>query len=103
MKPDRKTLILTTLVCLLPLIAGDLFGEKDYAKMLGIFVSVNTTGYAVGAPLTNLIFDMFGTYLPAFYFVAGAMVVVAVCFQFTLNAAEKKKQQVALEEAATNA
>lgn len=88
---------------MLPLLAGDLFGEKDYAKMLGIFVSVNTTGYAVGAPLTNLIYDIFGTYVPAFYFVAGTMVVVAVVFQFALNAAEKKKHQVELEEASAEA
>jgi len=88
---------------MLPLLAGDLFGEKDYAKMLGIFVSVNTAGYAVGAPLANLIYDIFGTYIPAFCFVAGTMVAVAVVFQFALSAAEKKKHQVELEEASAEA
>jgi len=80
---------------MLPLVTADLFGEKDYAKMLGIFVSINTAGYAVGAPLTNLVYDNVGTYVPAFYFVAGTMVVIAVCFQIAMNMADKKKKQLA--------
>ena len=86
---------------MLPLISGDLFGSKDYAKMLGIFVSINTTGYAVGAPLTNLIYDVCGTYVPAFFIVAGTMSLVTVLFQFALNSAEKKKSQIMLEKAAS--
>ena len=35
---------------MLPLIAQDLFQGPQYNKMLGIIVSVNTAGYAVGTP-----------------------------------------------------
>ena len=46
---------------IVPLIAADLFGEKDFAKTMGIFVSLNTAGYALGTPLANLIFDAVGS------------------------------------------
>lgn len=65
---------------MLPLIAGDLFGEKEYSKLLGIFVSVNTAGYALGPLISNLCFDAIGTYKPVFWAYAGIMSVVTVAF-----------------------
>ena len=47
---------------MLPLITADLFGEKVYSKLLGIIVSINTAGYALGAPIFNLVYDACGTY-----------------------------------------
>jgi len=85
---------------MLPLITADLFGEKDYAKMLGIFVSINTAGYAVGAPLTNLVYDRFGTYVPSFLAMSGLMVAVALVFQFVLTAADKRKKKIQAQECA---
>lgn len=67
---------------MLPLIAGDLFGEKEYSKMLGIFVSVNTAGYAVGPLVSNACFDMIGTYRPVFFVYAAVMAGVTVAFLF---------------------
>lgn len=83
---------------MLPLITADLFGEKDYAKILGILVSFNQFGYAVGAPLTNLVFDLTGTYVPSLYAMAAVMLAVTVVFQFILSAAKRRKQAVALDE-----
>ena len=65
---------------MLPLIADDLFGEREFAKLLGIFVSVNTAGYAVGPLVTNLCFDMVGTYRPVFFVYSAVMVCVTVGF-----------------------
>ena len=65
---------------MLPLIADDLFGEREFAKLLGIFVSVNTAGYAVGPLITNLCFDMVGTYRPVFFAYSAVMVCVTVGF-----------------------
>lgn len=65
---------------MLPLIAGDLFGEREFAKMLGIFVSVNTAGYAVGPLITNLCFDMVGTYRPVFLIYSAVMIAVTAGF-----------------------
>ena len=65
---------------MLPLIAADLFGEREFAKLLGIFVSVNTAGYAVGPLLTNLCVDMVGTYRPVFLLYSVLMVAVTAGF-----------------------
>ncbi len=67
---------------MLPLIAGDLFGEKEYSKLLGVFVSVNTAGYASGPLISNLCFDAIGTYRPVFIAYAFLMTGVTVAFLF---------------------
>ena len=76
---------------MLPIFANDLFGDKSYEKVMGIFVSVNTAGFAAGTPVMNWCFDTFGTYKPAFCACAGIMAVVMVVFQFVLSAADKRK------------
>jgi len=42
---------------MLPIYASDFFGEKSYNKILGLFVSINTAGYALGTPIVNVCFD----------------------------------------------
>ncbi len=85
---------------MLPIFAGDLFGEKSFNKIMGLFVSINTAGYAVGTPLTNWVFDRFGTYIPMF--VAGAiiMTIVTIVFQFVISASQKDKSEILEKEAA---
>lgn len=80
---------------MVPLIAADLFGEKDNARVMGIFVSVNTAGFAFGTPVANAIFDATGTYDPALYGIAAVMLVIMVGFWFIINAAEKEKARQA--------
>lgn len=79
---------------MVPLIAADLFGEQDFSKMVGIFVSINTAGYAFGTPAANLIFDLSGTYRPMLFLIAVIMLVIIVSFHFVLNAAEKVRAQI---------
>jgi len=80
---------------MLPLIAADLFGQKDYAKVMGVFVAINTAGYAVGGPVTNLFFDVLGTYSHVFLIFGGIMAVLVIVFQFILNAAHRCSAQSA--------
>ena len=79
---------------MLPLIAGDLFGEKEYSKLLGIFVSVNTAGYASGPLISSLCFDAIGTYKPVFWAYAGIMTVVTVAFLFVHKQVKKTQLEV---------
>ena len=74
---------------MLPLIARDLFGRRDYATLMGLLVSCNTLGYAVGTPLMNLCFDLTGTYTPTMLILCGVMAVVTVIMQFVITAAHK--------------
>ena len=79
---------------MLPIFAGDLFGEKSFNKIMGLFVSINTAGYAVGAPVTNWVFDKFGTYNPMFIACAIGMAVVTIVFQFVITASHKDRMEV---------
>ncbi len=82
---------------MLPIYAGDLFGRKEYAKMLGICVSVNTAGYALGSPIVGFVFDAFKTYVPAFYVGAGLMLITAIVMQFVITSADKEKKRIEAE------
>ena len=82
---------------MLPIYANDLFGEKAFSKALGIFVSVNTAGYAVGAPVLNLCFDIFGSYVPALLITAGLMFANLILVQFVISAAHKGKVKIESE------
>ena len=79
---------------MLPIYAADLFGQKSYPKILGIFVSVNTAGYAVGAPLMNLCYDIFGSYVPALYLVGFIMIGVLVLLQFVISTAHREQKKI---------
>lgn len=79
---------------MLPLISGELFGQISYAQMMGLFVSVNTAGYAVGAPVANLVFDIFGTYKPILYVSVVIIVIVAVVFQGIFTTVKKMQKNM---------
>ena len=86
---------------MVPLIASDLFGEKAYARIMGILLAFNTGGYAVGSPLTNYVYDRTGSYVPMFYVLAGIMAAVIVLFQIALHKAEIVRAQVEAAEGET--
>lgn len=79
---------------MLPLYATDLFGEASYASVLGIFVSVNTAGYAVGAPVMNICYDLTGSYVPALIGVGIVMAAIFVLLQFVITAAHRERKRV---------
>lgn len=82
---------------MLPIYAGDLFGEKAYSKVLGIFVSVNVAGYALGSPVANLCYEMTGSYVGALFGSAAIMLVVVFAIQFIITKANKERERVESE------
>lgn len=80
---------------MLPLIVSDMFGRESYAKLLGIFVSVNTAGYAVGVPLSNLSYDLTGSYTMVLFVLSALMAVITVAFRVILNisGAERAREE----------
>ena len=86
---------------MLPIYAADLFGEQSFAKVMGLFVSVNTAGYAVGAPLMNLCYDISGSYVPALIAVGIVMSVVFVLLQIVITQAHREQKRVESEASAT--
>lgn len=70
---------------MLPLYAGGLFKATSFNKALSLFVSVNTAGYALGSPLTNIFYDLTGSYVPAFCGNTVIMFIVFVVMSFLLK------------------
>lgn len=68
---------------LLPLMASDMFCEKDYGKALGMFVAASNAGSVTGTMLSNLCFDRWGTYL--YVFIADAVLIVAISVAFVVS------------------
>ena len=79
---------------MLPLYAADLFGDYSFDKIMGIFISVNTAGYALGSPMVNLGFDLTGSYRGILFITAGIMVGVTICMHLVITAAHKLKKTV---------
>jgi len=84
---------------MLPIYASDLFGEKSFNKILGIFVSVNTAGYAVGTPLINWGFDISGSYRTMLIVFGSIMIVTVIALQFVITAADKQRKIILEREA----
>ena len=82
---------------MIPIYASDLFGDRAYGKILGLFVSMNTAGFALGAPLVNLCYDLSGSYKTGFYVGIVIMLCVAVCLQFVISASNKTREKVRAE------
>ncbi len=82
----------------IPLIVNDLFGSVSYDKMLGIFSAINYSGYALGSPIINLSYDVFGSYKYALIICGVLMLACCIAFRFVLKEVEKVRQQVAMEQ-----
>ena len=89
-----STLALPLETIMLPIFAGDLFGQKSFDKVLGIFVSVNTAGFALGSPVMNIIYDKLGSYVVAFAVCGVLMAVVTVVMQFVIHSAHLFRKRV---------
>ncbi|MBR5247493.1 MAG: MFS transporter [Lachnospiraceae bacterium] len=84
---------------MLPIFVGDFFGEKSFNSILGMIVSINTAGYALGAPLGGWVYDHFGTYRPLFLVCGILMAIVAITFQIIVSVAHKDRQEILEKEA----
>lgn len=90
------SLPLETLV--IPLLVNDLFGSVSYDKLLGIFTAINYTGYALGAPIINLSYDLFGSYKYALLLCGGLMMTCCLGFRFVFKQVEQTKKEVLQEQ-----
>lgn len=79
---------------MLPIIAGDMFGEKSFNKIMGIFVALNNVGFAIGSPLANLVYDVCGTYQPMFVVCCVIMIFIVVLFQISISVADKNRKDI---------
>ncbi len=76
------------------LVVGDVFGNQEFGKYLGLMSALNSVGFAVGDPLMNLVYKVFGSYTIAIWIAVGAFAVVTVAFQFILTSAHKDREKI---------
>lgn len=74
---------------LIPIYVGELFGGRDFNRFLGIFESLTNAGFALGIPLMNLTYDVFGSYKNSFIVSAALMAAVCVILNLVINYAKK--------------
>lgn len=79
---------------MIPILVGDLFGQKSFNKILGIFITVNTTGFALGSPVINFVYDKSGSYKMAFLACAIMMILVILLMQFAITKGHKVRKDV---------
>ena len=79
---------------MIPIVVGDLFGEKSFNKILGIFVTVNAAGFSLGSPVMNFVYDAFGSYNIAFIGCSVLMAMVIVIMQTSITKGYKIRKAV---------
>lgn len=79
---------------MLPLYAIDLFGNRDFDRIMGIFISANVLGYAAGTPLINLGYDLTGSYQSVLIMSAIIMISVTLLMQYVISAAHRTKKDL---------
>ena len=86
---------------MLPLFASDLFGNKDFDKVVGMCSAASTAGFALGSPFANLCHDLLGDYNVPFIVFAALMVFVTITMQFVLTFAPRDRDAILAAEAAS--
>lgn len=76
------------------LVAGDIFGNREYGKFLGMMSALNSVGLAIGDPIMNAVYDTMGSYTAAIWLCVGVIAVVSVAFQFVVTAAHKDREKI---------
>ena len=77
---------------ILEIFASEMFGDKSFIKVVGIFTAANTAGLALGMPFANMCFDVFGGYSVAFIILAVFMLFAIVFMNLSVNAASRDKR-----------
>lgn len=72
----------------------EMFGDRDYAKIMGICMAACTAGIAAGNYVGSLVFDLCGSYDPCLWVLTGLMLVVTVLLQFCVSSAKKLRREI---------
>lgn len=86
---------------MLPIMAGDLFGQRSFDEVLGLSASINALGYAIASPSVNLCYDVMGSYKYSMLVCAGLMVAVIIVMQTVITSAHKMRRAIEQERAAS--
>ena len=88
---------------MLPIITGDLFGQRSFDEVLGLFGSANAIGYAVASPVMNLFYDIYRTYSYGMFICLGLLMGVMILMQVVITSAYRTRNKFAAEYQETKA
>lgn len=79
---------------MLPILAQELFGNRSFAKIVGLFSAASSTGFAIGAPFANLCYDIFGNYNIALFVFFCLLFFVLVSIQIVFKKAGRDRKLI---------
>ena len=82
---------------MLPIIVRELFGEESFDNALGIFVGVNTAGYAL-TPIADFIFDSTGSYDLWISICIALFFAIAVAMNIVITLSKRDRKLVAKKD-----
>ncbi len=82
----------------IPLTVMDLFGEKDFSKILGIFLAMISMGSILASPLANLVYDLFGSYRRLLISLACVMMTVLIIMLVIISKAKRLRKTMEADE-----
>ena len=77
---------------MIPLLVAEMFGRKNYSKIMGYYLGLNTFGYAAGSLVVDFFRDILGTYTLVFSIFAVLLTVNLIVVQFAFAAAKKDRE-----------
>ena len=76
------------------LIVSDAFGKQLFSRFIGVFSAIASVGFALAPPMSNMIYDLFGTYRPAILINGGIMILVSVVLHITITLRKRSNDHV---------
>ena len=77
---------------MIPLLVAEMFGRKNYSKIMGYYLGLNTFGYAAGSLVVDFFRDQLGSYTMIFTIFAVILTLNLVVVQFAFAAAKKDRE-----------
>lgn len=83
---------------MLPVLTSDLFGQADYATVLGILLAMLSLSGAVASPMVNFIYDKTGSYIPAMRMLVGVSVLTITLYLLSFRGASRDRRRMEAEQ-----
>lgn len=77
-----------------PLIARDLYGEKDQAAIAGVYSALSSVGSALGPTVCGIVRDATGSYTPAYWAMSGMMAVFGTVLLICIVSGSKARKKL---------
>ena len=70
-----------TISTLMPVLVRQIFGGRDYAAIWSVVITCSSVASFLSTPVWGMVYDMFGTYLPALLAMPVLLVISLACLR----------------------